>query len=170
VVVTDVVVPQGIQPREAARNNPRLSFVDAVGVWDIYTVNDPVSLVTDGGALPTRIDVGNQEITASFDDGDGTVVVRQNWFPRWTATVNGDPVDVIRRDDGYMELHAPAGAADMRLEYAVTGLDWAGRFASVTGIALLGVCIWRGPWLLRRLDETREPNSRITNDLNAGRT
>lgn len=158
VIVTDVWVQQGVQPRESARTNPRLSYVETVGVWDIYTVNDPTSLVTNGDVLPTRIEAGNQEITASFDDGDGTIVVRQNWFPRWTATANGEPVDIIRRDDGYMELRVPAGAVDVRLEYAVTGLDWAARLASVAGVALLGVCVWRGPSILRRLDRADSPN------------
>jgi hypothetical protein len=154
VVVTDVWVPNGQQPREAARNNPRLSYDGTIGVWDIYTVNEPMSLVTNGDVLPASIDVGNQLIKATFDDGDGTIVVRQNWFPRWAATVNGEAVDVIRRDDGYMELNIPAGAVEVRLEYAVTGLDWVARGASVTGGILLAAGLWRGPRWLHRLDAT----------------
>jgi hypothetical protein len=152
VVITDVWVSSGPSPREAARTNPHLSYDGTIGVWDIYSVNDPLTLVTNGDALPASIDVGNQEITASFDEGDGTIVIRQNWFPRWTATVNGEDVDIIRRNDGYMELNVPAGAADVRLEYAVTGLDWVARGASVAGGLLLLAALWRGRRTLHHLD------------------
>jgi hypothetical protein len=155
VVVTDMGVPYGVPPRESARSNPLLTFDESFGEWDIYTVNDPSSLITNGDSLPTEISIGNQKISARFDDGEGTVLVRQNWFPRWEATANGEAVDIIRRDDGYMELRVPQGAVDVHLEYGVTGLDWMGRAATVAGLAALGAGIWLGPRLLRRLDASR---------------
>jgi hypothetical protein len=158
VLVSDMWVPSGVPPRDSARTNPRLEPVATFGAWDVYTVADPSSIVTHGDALPTEIDVTNHDIRASFDDGDGTVVVRQNWFPRWTATVNGEPVEITRRDDGFMELQVPPGPLEVHLTYGVTALDWAGRAASVAGIVLLAAGIWRGPALLRRLDD----GSRVT--------
>ncbi|HLU35191.1 MAG TPA: hypothetical protein VKZ61_05425 [Thermomicrobiales bacterium] len=155
VAVSDMWVPSGAPPRESARNNPRLTFVETFGAWDVYTVNQPTAIVTNGDTLPAEISVGNHEIRARFDDGDGNILVRQNWFDRWTATVNGAPAEIVRRPDGYMEIVAPPGAVDVRLEYSLTGLDWVGRSASVAGVLLLGVAAWRGPTLFRRLhDET----------------
>jgi hypothetical protein len=154
VLVTDMGVPYGAPPREAARTNPLLTFVKTFGEWDIYTVNTPTSLVTNGDALPSEFSIGNQVITARFDGGDGRILVRQNWFPRWEATVNGEAVEISRRDDGYMELEGPPGAVDIRLEYAVTNLDWAGRLASVAGLIFLGATVWRGRDILRRLGHT----------------
>lgn len=152
VVVSDMYVSSGVPPRESARTNPRLGQVGSVGAWDVYTVRDPSSIVVDGEQRPDRVDIGNQEITATFADGDGTIVLRQNWFPRWEATVNGEPVDVQRRDDGYMQVQASAGPVEVRFSYGVTALDWVGRSATVLGIVVLCVAIWRGPALLRRLD------------------
>jgi hypothetical protein len=169
VMVTDMGVPYGVPPRESARSNPRLTFSETFGEWDVYTVNDPTSLVTNGDSLPAEISIGNQEISARFEEGGGTVIVRQNWFPRWKATANGEAVDIVRRDDGYMELAVPPGAVEVRLEYAVTGLDWVGRIASAGGAIALGGAIWRGPGLLRRRDDPSPSGSRgtVVNEGNA---
>ncbi len=165
VVVSDMYVPSGVPPRESARTNPRLESVGSVGAWDVYTVQDPSSIIVDGGQRPESVSIGNQEIRATFPDGNGTIVLRQNWFPRWEATVNGEPVEVRRRDDGYMQIEAPAGPVEVRFTYGVTALDWAGRGAVVLGIVMLGVAVWRGPYVLRRLDEpaltTAEPSDSI---------
>jgi hypothetical protein len=99
-----------------------------------------------------EISVENHAIRARFDDGDGEIVIRQNWFPKWTAEANGEPVSLTRRDDGYMELRVPPGAVDVSLKYGVTTLDWAGRAASVTGIVVLIAGAWRGPAILRRFE------------------
>jgi hypothetical protein len=152
VVVTDMWVPSGIPPRESARTNQRLEPLGSAGIWDVYRVEQPASLVTNGNRVPVEISVENHAIRAQFDDGDGEIVIRQNWFPRWTAEANGEPVSLTRRDDGYMELRVPPGAVDVSLEYGVTTLDWAGRAASVAGIVVLIAGAWRGPAILRRFE------------------
>jgi hypothetical protein len=153
VAVSDMWVPSGVPPRESARDNPRLTFVETYGSWDVYTVKEPTAIVTHGESVPADISVGNHEIVARFDDGDGNIVVRQNWFARWTATVDGESAEIVRRPDGFMEIAAPPGPVEVRLEYSVSGLDWLGRSAAVTGVLLLGVAWWRGPALFRRLHD-----------------
>lgn len=155
VVVSDMYVPSGVPPRQSARSNPRLEAVGSAGEWDVYTVRDPSSIMVDGGQRPESVEIGNEEISATFAQGDGTIVLRQNWFPRWEATVNGERVPIERRDDGYMQVRAPEGPVEVRFTYAVTALDWAGRGAVVVGIVVLGMASWRGPALLRRLDAPR---------------
>jgi hypothetical protein len=169
VVVSDMWVPYGVPPRESARTNPRLTHVETFGAWDVYTVADPTSLMTDGDEMPTSIMIDNEEITARFEDGDGTILIRQNWHPRWTATVNGEPADIVRRDDGYMEIHMPPGPADVRLEYAVMGVDLAARTASVAGVVLLGVAIWRGrEWLGRQSISRPTPGAASSEPIEEG--
>lgn len=153
VIVGEMWVPQGIPPRESARQNPRLDLVGTTGTWDVYTVTNPSSLVMNGERRPVEIDVGNHLITARFEEDGGTVNVRQNWHPRWTATADGEAVSIERRADGYMKIEMPPGASELRLEYSVTALDWAGRAGSILGIVFLGVGLLRGPAFLRRIDD-----------------
>lgn len=154
VVVTDMWVPSGVQPRESARSNQRLALFGTIGIWDVYSVVQPTSLVMNGDRLPDTIHVGNHVIRARFEEGSGEIVVRQNWYPRWTAEADGEPVELIRRDDGYMEVRVPPGEVEISLEYGVTTLDWAGRAASVAGIVVLAAGVWRGPAILRRIDSS----------------
>jgi hypothetical protein len=131
VIVADVA---GQQNREIAARSPLLTQV-ATGAWyDVYTVNAPTPIVTAGSAAATNITVTNQSITATGMSDGSPIVVRQNWFPRWQATVNGESAEITRRSDGYMEIAVPAGDYDLRVEYVVTTLDWLGRFCFVAGV------------------------------------
>lgn len=162
VVVTDVATSQLVagvpnpNPREAARTNPNLTFQATFGAWDVYTVNDPTPLVTDGGAAPSQVVVANGRIEATFEAGSGQIAIRQNWFPRWKATVNGQSVPVERASDGTMVVQAPAGTVQVTLVYAVTACDWVARIAAGMGvIAAVGLAtgLWTRAW--RRLGPMR---------------
>lgn len=158
VVVTDVATAQLVagvpnpNPREAARSNPNLTLLATFGAWDAYTVNAPTPLVTDGDAAPSRIAMGNGRIEATFDDGSGQIAIRQNWFPRWKATVNGESVPVERASDGTMTVAAPSGRVDLTLVYVVTAWDWVARIAAGIGFAMtIGLAGGMWPRLWRRL-------------------
>lgn len=141
VIVADVADPSGRNNREVASRSPLLTQV-SVGPWyDVYTVNSPTPIVTAGNASATGISVTNQSITATGTSDGSPIVVRQNWFPRWRATVNGEPVDITRRSDGYMEIAVPAGEYVLHVEYAMTKLDWLGRFCFVLGVLAVGVLL-----------------------------
>lgn len=105
------------------------------GTWDVYTVNQPTSIVTFDGSAPAAISVGNQSLSATGTTGGGEILIRRNWFPRWRATVNGQEVPIRETDDGYMAITAPAdGVAQVELTYVVDWLDWLGRIAAALGV------------------------------------
>lgn len=163
VVVTDM--PEAPQsPREAARSNPLLEFDRTIGQWDIYRVRQPTSLVTNGGQVPSSIDVQNERIHATFDDGDGTIVIRRNWFPRWEVLVNGVSVPVTHRADGYMEVATGAGPVDVEIRYVVTSMDWLARVASVTGVVGLLAFAMTGRRILPKWIGIRSMTGTITPD------
>jgi hypothetical protein len=130
-------VPAGAtDPRIAARTNPNLEFLQTIGQWDLYLVTDPGTIVTNGTAPATEIDISNNTISGTFDSASGEVTVRRNWYPRWEAFADGEQVDVIRLDNGYMSVTVPEGTTTVELRYAVTTVDWLGRIAAVIGVAL----------------------------------
>jgi len=101
--------------------------------------------VTLDGVNATAIDVREQSIRAQGNSQGGTVTVRRNWFPRWRATVNGEPAPITQTADGYMAVPVPPGVVTVELRYAVDGLDWAARGACVVGlVAAAGLLLIRG--------------------------
>ena len=124
VVVTDV---GGQDNRAIAAESPLLTLVGQGSWFDVYLVSAPVAIVTSGEGAATSIGIDNRSITAQGTGSGGTIVVRHNWHPRWSATVNGTDAKISKRADGYMEIEAPTGAYTLELTYAVTGLDWLAR-------------------------------------------
>jgi hypothetical protein len=163
VVVTDRLSTPGNE-QDAAAEQEALSEV-AAGTWSVYTVSEPTTLATIGDERASQISVNPHRINAAFDTPDGgAVVVRQNWFPRWEATINGEPVPVERRADGYMELQAPAGRIELRLTYGLTAVDWLARLAAAAGIAVLVIAIWIG-WSRPGHDPVTHSDSRVTDPI-----
>lgn len=150
VMVSDMWVPNGIPPKQAAADHPLLEFQERFGAWDVYVVTIPTSIASRGDALPNEVAWSSQRIEIDFDGGEGKVVVRQNWFPRWQAEVNGEPATISRTDAGYMAIDVPAGPARITLTYGVTGIDWIARAMSVSGFIGLGIFAVRGGRLSRK--------------------
>lgn len=63
----------------------------------------------------------------------------------WTATVNGEPVDVEQVSIGFMAVLAPAGENIIRFNYQTPGLISGTLISVVCGLILLAYClvIWR---------------------------
>lgn len=138
VVVTDVgSYDDTPNARSAAEASALLTVVSTETNWDVYAVTEPTALITDGGLQPTSIEVENERLSASFADGDGNVLVRVNWFPRWQATINGESVDITRGEGGYMAIQAPPGPIELELTYSMTAVDWLTRLAAVVGVSLV---------------------------------
>ncbi|MDP9365000.1 MAG: YfhO family protein [Chloroflexota bacterium] len=110
------------------------------GIFDVSAVREPTTIVTFPGGNAAAGDVGNQRIVAT-GRGGGEIVVRRNWFPRWRATVNGEPVPISRRDDGYMGVRVPPGEARLELVYATDALDWIARGAALAGLVAVASAV-----------------------------
>ena len=73
----------------------------------------------------------------------GLLVMHEQWFPGWKATINGADAEVLRVDHVYRGLWLPAGELDIRTRYAPASLR--------TGFVLLLLCLGTAAWLgLRR--------------------
>jgi len=146
VVVTDMAVRLGTNPRAAAASEPSLRLVRTTGEWDVYAVVIPTPIVTNEANLPTALTIENHEIQATFPNSEGPVTIRRNWFPRWRATADGTNVPIARTADGYMRVTVPPGTRSLRLIYDVTAADWAGRIGVVAGLAVvMGMAVGVGP-------------------------
>lgn len=90
-----------------------------------------------GAAAVTRpgtqgIDVEVQAERASM------LVVSEAWFPGWTATVDGEAVEVRRADGLLLGVPVPAGASRVELRYVAPGLALGAAVSAATAVALVG--------------------------------
>lgn len=131
--------------RLAASSSVDLTRI-AGGRFEVYTVDDPAAIVTVSDRPATDIHAEPGAIAATIDGDGGQAVIRQTWYPRWRAELDGEPVAIGRGESGYLTVDVPAGQHRLELTYAVDGLDWLGRLAAVIGLiatsgALIGPAI-----------------------------
>ncbi len=74
-------------------------------------------------------------------DRPALLVVGDNWFPAWKASVDGEPVDVLRAYHSVRAVAVPAGTSSVEMWYA-SGLLATSRW--VTVLVLLGLSLMGG--------------------------
>ncbi len=76
------------------------------------------------------------------------VLVSENWYPDWHATVDGSPVPVLRGDYTLITVPVPAGAKQVALSFRSPEYQ-TGKAISLVSLALLAA-IGLLPVALRR--------------------
>ncbi len=128
--------------REAAARSPLLQPVRE-GVYDVYSIVDPVTTVTFGAQNAVSLELSDRRIEALSARPGTPVTVRVNWYPRWDATSDADRVEVDRLSDGYIWLTPAEPVSRAELVYSVQPLDWAARVLALIGLAGLAGLIVR---------------------------
>ena len=123
-----------------AQRMPWLAAI-AHGRYTPYLVKEPASVVTIGERPPDSLAFSNHRITATSADASGPMIVRQNWFPRWRAEVNGTQVPVEQTAEGYMRVRLPAGAASISLVYGLDRVDLAARGAALLALGVIAYAV-----------------------------
>lgn len=68
-------------------------------------------------AAPARVlDYTNQAVSVRAQ-GPGTLVLADTWYPRWRATVDGAPAEILRADVNFRGVVLPAGAHDVAFTF-----------------------------------------------------
>lgn len=74
------------------------------------------------------------------------LVLAYTYYPGWHATVNGQPVPVVRANYAFMALPLPEGSHEVVLEYRPSSLLWGVCISGLTVSILAGVIlyeVWR---------------------------
>jgi hypothetical protein len=106
------------------------------GLYDAYTVAEPVTTVTFNDHDAASLTWDTQSVSAVSDTPGARIVVRVNWHPRWMASAGPWVVETALRDDGYVAATPSAPATDIALAYAMQPLDWLARGLGLLGAAL----------------------------------
>jgi hypothetical protein len=123
--------------REAAAMSPLLRPLRE-GIYDVYSVIEPVTTVTFGDQNAASLAFGNQRVEAVSGSSGAPLIARVNWYPRWEATVDNERVEADRLHDGYIAIAPAAPVFRAELVYSVQPLDWTARVLSLIG--MVGLC------------------------------
>lgn len=95
-----------------------------------------------------RFDPGHISIEVERDTA-GYVVVDQNDFPGWTATVNGQNEQIFRANSAFMAVPVPAGTSEVTLTYRPESVR-VGAWISVLTLVVVLVALGVGSTATRR--------------------
>jgi hypothetical protein len=146
------LVARSVIEPDAAR---RLALLGAPG-WNPRTtviLEDPALTAEDLGpsVAATHVAIANRapgryDVDVDAPDG-GFLVLAEAWFPGWSATVDGLPVDLLRADHLFQAVRLRPGTHRVTFAYRSRFL-YAG--ALVAAAALLAPCVALGVRRLRR--------------------
>lgn len=70
-------------------------------------------------------------------DEPGYVVLNQNHFPGWRATVNGTDTPIVRANSTFMAVAVPAGASEVVFRFESGAIRWGAIISSGTSVLML---------------------------------
>lgn len=132
--------------------DPRLDYGRLV-LFDQAAPVNPPPLETMPPPSPSRATVahwtaGRMSVTLDPPPpADSYVLVAENWYPDWHATVDGQAAPVLRGDQTLLTVPVKAGAQRVELVFASADYD---RGRLVTWGSLLCLGVWAGVAVARR--------------------
>ena len=73
-----------------------------------------------------------------MSDRAAFLVISDNWFPAWRATVDGEDVDVLRANHTLRAIYVPEGRSTVRMWYESSSLSWTKKLSLGAILILLG--------------------------------
>jgi hypothetical protein len=130
----------------------RVAIFDPSAAVQAQPVNSPLPEPVPFGVEVSRYDAGLIELELQGPAPAGSaLVVSENYYPGWTATVDGTPAAVSRADFTIMAVELPTGAKQVTLRFQSAPYD-TGKL--LTLIALGASLLW---WLIGCIVDRRTP-------------
>jgi hypothetical protein len=146
---------------------PRAYFVPLIRVMEdpksilprlSRTVHDPRRAALIAGPLPSGFKAGratsrgevkivqdrSEEVTLEVQaTADGFLVLTDQYYPGWEATVNGDPTEIVVANHAFRLIQVPAGHSQVVFRYRPNSL-WSGVLVSTMTLLALAGLFWIG--------------------------
>jgi hypothetical protein len=95
-----------------------------------------------GQCRPSRLDGDTVDVACRLEH-DAWVVVNVSHHPSWSATVDGEPTDIVRANAIVMALRVPAGSHELRFLYSEPSLPLGAAVAAFALLGALALARWR---------------------------
>ena len=97
---------------------------------------------TEGaGVVYTAIDEQHLRLDATAACA-GVLVLSDNWYPGWQATLDGKPVDILRADNALRGVAVPRGPHRIEMRYHPSGMRGGAILSLLTLAGVLLAAIW----------------------------
>jgi hypothetical protein len=73
----------------------------------------------------------------------GVLVLSDNWFPGWNATLDGRPVPILVADGALRAIAVPMGKHRVEMRYSPASIRWGGAVSFVTFLSLAAIVLTR---------------------------
>jgi hypothetical protein len=140
---TDEIVPTLIDPR---LDYSRLVLFDRTEAVNPLPVAEMPALSPSRASF-THWSPGRMSITLDpAPPQDSYLLIAENWYPDWHATVDGQPATALRGDQTLLTVPVKAGAKQVELEFSSKYFAQ-GKLITIASILLLsawaGAAVWR---------------------------
>jgi len=136
--VDNLMVRAAILTEEQAEKYSDILEHDMDSAWEISVDRfklDAQKRISEG---VKQFSINKKGFTAMSDyDSEKLVVFSVPWCKGWSATVNGNPVEVDKINGGFCGIRVPEGISEISFEYETPGMKY-GIIATIAGVLLLG--------------------------------
>jgi hypothetical protein len=105
------------------------------------TLIDPAMLPFKPAVEYRRVSTDQIDINVKADQ-DGYVRVIESFDPGWSATIDGEPVEIIPGDDAFLTVRLKPGGHFVRLIYRTPGAATGALLSVISLICLAGLSIF----------------------------
>jgi hypothetical protein len=152
--VTPAIMKQPDDVVESALNDPRFPAISvALFAPDAPVEGQQLSAAPAPLPIKTRTVVEPGHIVVELDSrapAGSALMVAENYYPGWTATIDGQPAAVHRADLSLMGVPLTAGATKMELRFSSASYE-RGKLITLIGIGLALLLIGAGAIAQRRV-------------------
>ncbi len=123
----------------------RMVLAPAVNLRERVILNRqvPVDACTDQGNV--NLDLYKNQylaLTAELSCA-GVLVLSDNWFPGWEATLDGRPVPILLANGALRAISVPAGRHRVEMRYRPASIRWGGAVSFVTFLSVAVIVLTR---------------------------
>lgn len=127
----------------------RAAIVDTAETIDVAGLNN-VPGPAGVGARIARLQAGRIDVTLDAPAPAGAgLVVSENYYPGWTATVDGNSARAVRANYNLIAVPLPQGAREVQLRFADPAYPL-GKALTLVAVILSVVAVGAGWWVERR--------------------
>jgi hypothetical protein len=154
-VLPRTYVPATVRPAPAGRELLRLLGADSFNPRQVAYLDNPPSLpALCKGSAEIIVEESSNHLSIQLDmETRGLVVLSDLWYPGWEATLDGQPLPILRVNHALRGVVVPAGQGKLDFNYRPSGFTVGVRLC-LSG--LVGLLLWAtGRWLIRRRGVSR---------------
>jgi hypothetical protein len=147
-------VPAVVRPAPATADLLRLLSAQEFNPWEVAYAEDAPKLPgRTQGTVEVLDETPGHLILRADMQTQGLVVVADQWYEGWEATVDGQPVPVLRVNHALRGVVVPAGQVSVEFDYRPRGFRLGLRLlvAALGGLGLWAALTTRRRWPARRV-------------------